>query len=183
MPWDCLNNQIFVYTFTPPHAPTPEVQDQSLPFRDAIQQPTQDRQFQREHASRLDHSVRSDRPFRTDRPVRDSGQQPAGERSPLASRFGPPPRPTTSNNVTHDASGYEICRRYKHREVHSLRLPVCPLVLDTWLPRVTPGQRVSKAPQMSSAELTHPYDTLNLSASPQDIQTKLGSPSCLQQLK
>ena len=112
LPWDCLNNQIFVYTFTPPHAPIPEVRDHSLPFRDAIQQPTQDRQFQREHAFRLDHSVCSDRPFRTDCPVQDSGQQPVGERPPLASRLGPPPRPTASNNVTHDASGAKICKWY-----------------------------------------------------------------------
>ena len=42
LPWDCLNNQIFVYTFTPPHSPIPEVRDQSLPFHDAIQQPIQD---------------------------------------------------------------------------------------------------------------------------------------------
>ena len=31
---------------------------------------------------------------------------------PLASCFGPPPRTTTSSNVTHDASGTEICKRY-----------------------------------------------------------------------
>ena len=32
LPWDCLNNQIFVYTFTPAHAHTPEVRDQTSPF-------------------------------------------------------------------------------------------------------------------------------------------------------
>ena len=56
--------------------------------------------------------------------------------------------------------------------MHSPQLPVCPLVLDAWLPRVTPGQRVSKTPQMSLAELEHPYDMLNLSPSSQDILTK-----------
>ena len=125
LPWDCLNNQIFVYTFTPAHAHTPEVRDQTSPFHDAIQQPIQDRQFQRDHSFRLDHSVRSDRPFR------DSGQQLAGERPPLASRLGPPPRPTVSNRVTHDASGTEICKRYN---VGKCTLSNCRYAHSCWTP-------------------------------------------------
>ena len=70
-----------------------------------------------------------------------------------------------------------VCMSWgQRRKVHSFRLPVCPLVLDTWLPRVTPWQMVSKTPQMSSAELKHPYDTLNSSASLWDILTKRGFP-------
>ena len=42
LPWDRLNNQIFVYTFTPAHAHAPEVRDQTLPTRDASQQSAQD---------------------------------------------------------------------------------------------------------------------------------------------
>ena len=94
LPWDCLNNQIFMHTLTPAHAQTPEVHDQTSPFRNAIQQLTQDRQFQRDHSFRLDRSVRSDRPFRTDRPAWDSGQQLAGD--PLTTRI--PPWPTTKTN-------------------------------------------------------------------------------------
>ena len=108
-----------------------------------------------------------------DRPVRESAQQLAGDCKTLTFHLGPPPRPTASNNVTHDASGTEICEPYN---VGSFRLPVCPLVLDTWLPLVTPWQMVSKTPQMSSAELKHPYNTLNSSASLWDIQTKRGFP-------
>ena len=83
--WDRLNNQIFVYTFTPAHVHTPEVCDQTSPFRDAIQHPTQDWQFQQDHSFRLDCSVCSDRPFCTDHPFWDSGQQLAGKRPPLTS--------------------------------------------------------------------------------------------------
>ena len=157
--WDCLNNQIFVYTFTPAHAHTPEVRDQTSACRDAIQQPTQDHQFQRD-------------------------QSAAGWRTPTTRIL---PWPTTKTNCFQQCHPRRIQDRnlqaVQRREVHSLRLPVCPLVLDAWLPRVTPGQRVSKTPQMSSAELEHPYDMLNLSVSLQDILTKLGSPSCLLQLK
>ena len=39
-------------------------------------------------------------------------------------------------------------------------------------------QMVSKTPQMSSAKLKHPYNTLNSSASMWDILTKHGFPSC-----
>ena len=104
--WDCLNNQIFVYTFTPAHAHTPKVRDQTSPFCDAIQQPIEDQQFQQDHSFCLNHSVCSDRP------CQDSGQQLAGEHPPLASRLGPPQRPTASNNVTHNASDTEICEQY-----------------------------------------------------------------------
>ena len=129
--WDCLNNQIFVYTFTPAHAHTPEVRDQASACHDVIQQPTQDHQFQRDQSFRLDHSVRSDRPPRTDHPFRDSGQQPAGERPPLASCLGPPPRPTASNNVTHDASGTEICKQYN---VRKCTLSDCRYAHSCWMP-------------------------------------------------
>ena len=165
LPWDRLNNQIFVYTFTPAHAHAPEVRDQTSLTRDANQQSAQDRQFQRDHSFYLDCSVPSDRPFRADRLFWDSGQQLAGDRPPHAFRLGPFPRQTTPNNVTHNVSGTEICKRYNVGKCTLIWLPVHPFVLDTWLPWVTPGQRVSKTPQMSSAELKHPYDTLSLSAS------------------
>jgi len=61
--------------------------------------------------------------------------------------------------------------------MHSLQLPVCPLVLDTWLPWVTPGQ---STPNELSQALAN---TLSLSMSLQDILRKLGSPRCLLQLK
>ena len=58
-----------------------------------------------------------------------------------------PPWPTTKTNCFQQC--HPRCLRHRNlqavqrREVHSHRLPVCPLVLDTWLPWVTPGQRVS----------------------------------------
>ena len=74
-------------------------------------------------------------------------------------------------------------RHIRHRnlqevQVYSTRLLVHPFVPDAWLPQVTPGQRVSKTAQMSSAELKHPYDMLNLSGSSRDIMTKFGFSSC-----
>ena len=147
LPWDCLNNQIFMYTFTPPHALTPEVHDQTSSFHDATQQPTQDRQFQRDHSFCLDRPIRSDRPFRTDCPTQDSGQQLAGECLPLASCLGPPPRQTASNNVTHDTSGAEICKWYN---VGKCTLYDCQYAHSCWTPgchRSHPGKGYPRRPK------------------------------------
>ena len=130
LPWDCLNNQIFVYTFTPLHAPTTEVRDQTFPFCDTIQQQTKDRQFQRDHGFRLDRSVRSDRPFRTDHPTRDSGQQLA-----RISTTRIPPWPTTKTNCFQQCHPRRIWRRIsKWYNVGKCTLSDCQYANSCWTP-------------------------------------------------
>ena len=151
LPWDCLNNQIFVYTFTSAHAHTFEVRDQTFPFRDAIQLSTEHRQFQQDHSFCLDCSVCSDCPFCTNCPFQDSGQlrpETAHQSHPGLAHHQGQQLPTMSS-MMHPAPKFE-------RYIRKCTLSDCRYAHLCWTPGCYgyhPGKGCPKRPNLAQPSL------------------------------